>query len=372
MDNQTIDHPLANDIRAYSRFGPALSSAVRTLFNALLLPIFLLVLAWQMAPAYELMTLKGSVHHALLCIIPVLFLALFLQHSFRRNGLAEKHFGWSAPLCGNVYNGMLCVVWMVLPLKFFCESLGTFQNGAWYDSLGRLFFVAALIGCSTSLFFICRGINRWREEVLQREGLARTRAQRRQYRKNLLNGGPIDVDMLSSEGWKSSMRRLALNVVALLPMVFVGLSVAGFHFTAMQMTVRAIWTVLLSGLVAIVAGLISRMLLVTQFRVKLQQLKRNDSGHIGEDESINITDISSQVNRLLRATAIVAVVVIGWQIWSEVSPTIRYLDSLELGSIEKIQRWRGSRRSNHRKPLANVGWNSLHHLGTKPQPTGVA
>ncbi len=330
METQNLNHPMADNIRAFSRFGPALASAVRTLCNASLVPILLIVLATQMAPAYELMTLKGSVHHAIWVIVPMLFLSLLLLHSFRKNGLAEKHFGWSNQLCEGVHTGMTCVIWLVMPLKFLTEAMETFQNGAWYDSLGRLIFTAALVATSVSLYFIGRGINRWRESVLKENGLSRTRAQRKQYRESLLNGGPVDVDMLTADAWKASIRKFTLTVVSLLPMVFVGLSVAGYHFTAMQMTRRAIWTVLLAGLIAVVAGLISRMLLVTQFRVRLRQLKRNDTGHIGEEESINIDEISSQVNQLIRATAIVAVVVIGWQIWSEVSPTIRFLDSVTL------------------------------------------
>ena len=330
MENQDLNHPLAADIRAFSRFYPAIASAVHTVCKASMLPLIMLIVAWQMAPAYELMTLKGSVYHAILVIVPLLFLSMLLLHTFRSNGLAEKHFGWAHPLCRGIHIGMHCVIWLALPLKFFCEALETFQNGNWYDSLGRLFFVATLAAISLALYFICRGINQWRDEIMKANGLSRTRAQRRQYRESLLSGGPVDVDMLTSNGWKASLRRFCLLLVSLLPMVFVGLSVAGFQFTAIQMTRRAIWTVLLAGLVAIVTGLISRMLLVTQFRVKLRQLKRNETGHIGEEESINIGEISQQVNQLLRATAIVAVVVIGWQIWSEVSPTIRFLDSVTL------------------------------------------
>ena len=334
MEIEQLNNPLARDIRAFSRFGPALKSAVFTLCNAVMLPLLLYVVAWQMKPAFELMTLKGSVHHAIGLIVPILFMSMLLLYTFSKDGLAEKHFGWSKHLCQGLYVGMLCVVGLVLPLKFFVEALATFQNGAWYDSLGRLFFAATLVAMSMALYLGCRGFNRWRDEVMEANGLSRTRAQRRQYRESLLNGGPVDVDMLSADTWKASLRRFVLLIVSLAPMVLVGLSVAGYHFTATQMTRRAIWTVLLAGIIAIVTGLVSRMLLVTQFRVQLRQLKRNESGHIGEDESINIADISSQVNQLLRATAIATVVVIGWQIWSEVSPTLRFLDSVALWDIK--------------------------------------
>ena len=336
METEQLNNPLAEDIRAFSRFGPTISSTIRTLSNAVLLPLLLMIIAWEMSPAYELMTLKGSVHHAIWVIVPILFMSMLLLHTFRAGGLAEKHFGWSHHLCCGIHSGMLCVVWLVLPLKFFCEALDTFQNGAWYDSLGRLFFVATLVAMSIGLYLGCRGFNRWRDQVMEANGLSRTRAQRRQYRESLLNGGPVDVDMLNADSWKASIRRFALLIVSLMPMILVGLSVAGYHFTAMQMTRRAIWTVLLAGIIAIVTGLVSRMLLVTQFRVKLRQLKRNESGHIGEDETINISDISSQVNQLLRATAIAGVAVAVWHIWSEVSPTIRFLDSVTLWpSIDK-------------------------------------
>ena len=165
MESEQLNNPLAEDIRAFSRFGPTISSTIRTLSHAVLLPLLLMIIAWEMSPAYELMTLKGSVHHAIWIIVPILFMSMLLLHTFRVGGLAEKHFGWSHHLCCGIHSGMLCVVWLVLPLKFFCEALDTFQNGAWYDSLGRLFFVATLVAMSIGLYLGCRGFNRWRDQV---------------------------------------------------------------------------------------------------------------------------------------------------------------------------------------------------------------
>ena len=82
--------------------------------------------------------------------------------------------------------------------------------------------------------------------------------------------------------------------------------------------------------IGIVAGFISRVLLTTQFRVKLRQLTRTEEGHISDDESINIKEISSQVDSLVRVTALMGMIVAAWQIWSTVSPTISYLDSIEV------------------------------------------
>ena len=118
INSEIADHQLADDIRSHSRFAPALGAALNTISTAVLLPLFLLILAWQLAPAWERMTLKGSVHHAILRIVPLLFLSMILLNAFRSNGLAERHFGWSSLLCRGIRNGMRCLIWLVLPLKF--------------------------------------------------------------------------------------------------------------------------------------------------------------------------------------------------------------------------------------------------------------
>ena len=107
-------------------------------------------------------------------------------------------------------------------------------------------------------------------------------------------------------------------------------SAIGFHFTAVELSWRCVWTVLLSIAIALTTGLISRLLLITQFRIKLRQLARDSDGEINADESIDISEISGQVNRLLRATSLVVLVVVGWQIWAQVLPAINYLDEWEL------------------------------------------
>ena len=104
------------------------------------------------------------------------------------------------------------------------------------------------------------------------------------------------------------------------------MSAAGYHFTAVQMSWRGLWTFLLIVGIAVVGGFISRLLLIAQFSIKLRQLRRDDAGEINSDESIDIGAISKQVNRLLRATSLVAMVVVAWQIWGNVLPVFGYLD----------------------------------------------
>ena len=104
----------------------------------------------------------------------------------------------------------------------------------------------------------------------------------------------------------------------------------GYYFTAEELSSRAILTVLAMVTIALAAGLFSRLLLIAQFGIKLRELKRNEDGQISSEETIDIGEITGQLNRLIRATALVGVVLVGWQIWEAVLPAIGYLDAVKL------------------------------------------
>ena len=106
----------------------------------------------------------------------------------------------------------------------------------------------------------------------------------------------------------------------------------GYYFTAEELSSRAILTVLAMVSIALAAGLFSRLLLIAQFGIKLRELKRNEDGQISSAETIDISEITGQLNRLIRATSLVGVVLVGWQIWEAVLPAIGYLDKVDLWS----------------------------------------
>lgn len=330
-DSEPANAAFLRDIRVFSRFTPTLKSLGRTICAASLLPLLLFVVAMQMGTSsFELTTLEGCLQRALLLTIPSLFVAIFLLVSMQRDGMAEKFFGWSPTLCDGIHKFLQFLVWMCIPLNFFCRALETYDGGQHYDSLGRMFFIGAMASATAGLYFACRGINRWCDAKLQERGLNRTSLERRRMRENLLNGGPIEEGDLN-DAWLSPIRRFGIAVIPpCATIVLLVLAVIGYHFTAVEMSWRAMSTVLASLSILVSMGLLSRLLLTTQFRIKLRQLNRNENGHIRAEESINIEEISSQVNRLLRVSAIVMMVIVGWQIWAEVSPTINYLSSIEL------------------------------------------
>lgn len=300
---------LRRDIEMFSKSGPVFRSLAETLVGAMFVPMFLAFVAFQLSPYIELTSLRGSVARGLWTLCPPLFACLFLARALRSDGLAERYFNWSPELCAGLARSVFVMVWIWLPLRFFYTSLETFDGsteadaafpGQWSDSLGRILFIVAMLAFSFGLWSTARSLRRWMF------GLDR----------------PVRM--------RNAFQSLMLWFLPLLPAMLAAMSVLGYHFTAIEMSRRMMWTVILMIGISMTGGLISRLMLIAQFGIKLRQLSRNDDGEIIHGESIDIGAITAQVNRLLRATALVAMVVVGWQFFADVLPVINYLDDVHL------------------------------------------
>jgi len=328
---------LIKDIQHFSRYRPMLSSVMFSTLSALFVPLAMLFLVWQLSPAYDLNSLRGAVCQGLKDLAPIVLISMMLKALVSSKGPAHQHFGWDEGFCLGLHTMMWTFVCVSLPCRFFAVALNTFQEGAWSDSLGRMFFIGSIVALTTGLLLGSHIINKSWDQNLSRRGLRVGRAERRRSNESLLSGGPVDVATLTAaEPWTAFPRRLALTLLPLVLLTLCFMSATGYHFTAFEMSTRAIWSALAVFGLANIAAFISRVLLTAQFRIKLRQLDLNEEGQIDKDESINIGEISSQVNRLVNVTALMGMIVVAWQIWSAVSPTISYLDSIELWKSTRV------------------------------------
>ncbi|MFT5303924.1 MAG: potassium efflux system protein [Mariniblastus sp.] len=300
---------LRRNMEMYSKFTPLYRCLGLAVVGAVFLPAILAFVWLQLQPYFELSTLRGSVSRGLLMLFPALFAGLVLARAVRPNGLAERHFNWSPVLCEGLLKSLNIMIWVWLPLRFLYTALETYDGsleagqplpGHWDDSLGRVLFIVSMMAFTCGLWLTARALKVWM----------------------------LDPDR--SSHWLDGIRGLILWFLPLMPASLAVMSALGYQFTAVEMSWRMMWTVILMIGISMAGGLISRMLLIAQFRIKLRQLSRNDDGQISSDESIDISGISRQVNRLLRATALVVMVAVGWQIWSEVLPAVNYLDLVQL------------------------------------------
>ncbi len=296
---------LRRHIEMYSKYSPVFRSLGHTLVGAAFLPAILAFIAFQLGPLIELSTLRCSVARGLWFTCLPLYVSLVLARALRPGGLAEQHFGWAPKLSEGLLKTMNVMIWGWLPLRFLYTALETFDGGGeqtmpgrFNDSFGRLLFIAAMIAFAFALWSTARIFRKWIQ--------------------------------LADDNDADFFRGLLFWFLPLMPVSLALMSAMGYHFTAVAMSWRMMWTVILMIGISMAGGLVSRLLLIAQFVIKVRQLSRNDEGEIKNNESIDISGITKQVNRLLRATALVAMVLVGWQLWGEVLPAINYLDQWEM------------------------------------------
>ena len=291
---------LKRHIETYSYYSPVFASVGYTLIGAISVPALLYFVIYQLSPAYELSELQGALHSGLSSIVLPLFFASALSRAMVSKGLARKHLGWSTLLCRALRATLVSILYVVLPLRLVYVALETYKDGAWHDSLGRAVFMLALMAFAVGLHLTQRRLKIWFVEIEE------------------------------ETPWYQPFRSLFLYALPAVPVALAVMAALGYYFTAEELSRRAIATVLSMVSIALAGGLFSRLLLIAQFGIKLRELTRDEDGQIKNEETIDIGEITGQLNQLIRATALVGVVLVGWQIWGTVLPAIDYLKNVEL------------------------------------------
>ena len=309
------DSELRRHIELYSRYGPVFRSFGHTVIGALYVPAIILFVLYQLYPAYELDFLPGALSRGLTEICGPLFVGLILSRALRPKGIAERHFGWTKTLCRALTKTVDAIVWIWLPLRVVYVGLETFEEGEWNDSLGRMLFITAMAVMTCAMLLTARSLQEW---IQKREG--------------------------ENKPWFAGFRQLCFWLLPVLPAALAVLSLTGYHFTATELAWRLLWSVLFVIGISLINGFVSRLLLITQFGIKLRQLSRDEDGEIEEGASIDIREISQQVDRLLRATGLVIIVLFGWQLWSNVLPAMSYLDDVHIWQsttnlVDGVKQW---------------------------------
>ncbi|MCH2182880.1 MAG: mechanosensitive ion channel [Mariniblastus sp.] len=286
-------------LEKYSRYAPTLRAGALVIISAMFLPLVLFYLAWQLGPPFEKSTLQGALCSSLVFSVPLFFACISIHKSLVPGGLAEKYLNWKPGLCqalSRISQGMILVC---LPLQVVYTSLEWFEGGQWNNSFGRCLFLFNMAALSVFLYRAGR--------YLDRE----------------------DGHDCSRHPSRLCLHRVMLGCIGL-PLTLMIMAAMGFYFTAVQLSWRLFWSYAILMGIGLLTGFAGRLLLTTQFRIKLRKLEETRDPQSVEEDRIDISGISTQVNRLLRITAIVATLVIGWHIWSGVLPAVNWLDQVAL------------------------------------------
>jgi potassium efflux system protein len=279
--------------------------------------VALILLALLVSPAGDLGAelSRGFINAAFL-----FFLLSMVFQIARPGGLGERHFKWRAATLDAIRRGMPRLLIVMVPAAILTPLTEAATDESFRDSLGRVVFAVASI--ALALF----------SHRVLKPGLAPDAS------------GKVPL----------TTRLIYLAVVAT-PLILMGFSLYGYHYTAVQLEGTLFITACWVGVVALFYYLALRALAVRERRLTLDRLReqraaerekaavREAADASGEGlpatldmPEMDLQDISNQSKALLRILAAALTVVGLWMFWANVFPAFRFLDEVTLWTVTPL------------------------------------
>ncbi len=306
------------------KFRPTVETAFLTVGNAMLYPALLAYLAWRLGAGGDASDFARAVSIGLWHAAGVFVPLELLRQASRRRGLGEAHFLWPERSLGLLRFHLRWLMLAGIPLVFLLELVRALSASGlpaaerWYDTLGRLVFLAGMV---VLLLFLQRTMHPRRGVFY--EFLA--------YRR---------------DGWVDRLRYVWFSLLLAAPAALAVLAAVGYFYTAEQLALKMKHTVgLLVGCLCIGAFL-QRWILVVRRRLAFQQAREAlaartaaEAEPTGEavltpqpEPAIDLSQTDAQTRRLLHSGLVVAALVGVWLIWVNVLPALNVLDDIPLWS----------------------------------------
>ncbi|MBL7187058.1 MAG: mechanosensitive ion channel [Phycisphaerae bacterium] len=293
-----------------------------TIFLAATWPAVLLVIQSRLLAAAGDHDFSQALAAGMLELVPVVFTLCFLRHFAMPHGLAQDHLRMrNEPL--SFFRRLLGWYFVLtIPLTLIVQLMQTQQTGEqWYNSAGRLFFMAGLIVLSLLLLHLLRPTGKLMEPYLrQRHG-----------------------------GWLERLRYLWYPLCFVLPAGFAALAGLGYFYAARHLYQKLVVTMVLILLTILVRAIFMRWLIVAQRRLALlERQKREAAERDGQtqgqsastaepqqtkakEDDTTILQMSRQTRRLIDVITVFLPIGGIWYVWKDVLPA--------LGALAEIQLW---------------------------------
>lgn len=253
--------------------------------------------------------------------------AEFLRQCCRTDGLAEAHLGWPRAALLQLRRYLRWIPAVVVPLVFWFIGLDMqTTQPLWSASLGRVLFIVVMALLSLTL-----------------------------WRLLLSRGSAIFQSLqLGSDNWLLNLHRGWRPALAAVPLLLALLSIVGYYYTAQQLTLRMVTTgAMLLGLM-IAGGLLRRWVLLNRRGLAREHARQRRAqaiaaaeaaGQGGEpppptemadiniEDSVDLTALSAQTQKLLRMLLLVCGVFGAIFLWQDVFPALAWLDENPLPGL---------------------------------------
>ncbi|MFM4702062.1 miniconductance mechanosensitive channel MscM [Aeromonas bivalvium] len=292
---------------------------LRSLMAALPLPAMALLLRYQLAGAWQypfaIAIAKG------LGEIWFLLLALLLvRHLTLEKGILIHHFGWNGARVARVWGQFRTLLLILIPSFFVQGMADSYQEHAFYDTLGRLAF---MVGALWLLLFFVR---------LNRERLPLTWGQADMNKPHLLH-------------------HFIWNALMLAPLVAVVGALLGYFYTSRTL-LRQLEVSLLMGLgCLLVYYLARRWMLIQRRRLAFERAKSrraeilaqrgreeqddlsSEIPDVVEEQELDLDTISAQSLGLIRTLLMLGFTMLLVVQWSDLNSAFSFLSNIEVWQV---------------------------------------
>lgn len=299
-------------------FRPTLQTLILTLIVSLPWPLIATYISWRLSVIAGDSMLLAALARGSAVLAVILFPMEILRQTCRHDGLAEAHFEWPANAIRSLRNYLKLLMAFLLPVVFLTVVLRENQEVHVQSNIWRLGFV---VGALVASFFAAQILHPTRG--ILREYVAYHR-----------------------DGWIDRLKLVWYWLAVSTPLVLALLVVIGYDYTAGQLTWRVFQTVALIVAVILLRAVLMRWLLVYRRKLSIQQARERRAAMaaadgesalpVVEDDTANLSQISSQTQRLVTLAVLLAILCGFWAIWDDVSPALSILDRWQLWTTTAV------------------------------------
>ncbi len=313
-----------------------IQALVLTIALALKWPIILLMAYWRLS-TIAADDFTRALAAGLLYLASVIFVFNFLHYLAMSHGLAHDHFRMRQEPLVFLRRHLRWFLALVIPVVLVIEMMHTQQiNDAWYGTVGRLFFIAGMIGLAAFLLIVLRPTAPLIDSYLkQRRG-----------------------------GWIERLRYFWYPLGLLIPLSFAVLAGMGYVYGARHLNQRFLLTIGLALGIILIRALFVRSLVVAQRHLALLERQKriaaaeqksqegqsptpstssSETAETKAKQEPTIFEMSQQTRRLIAAVTTFVLVIVTWAIWNDVLPAFAKLgehrlykmgqDEITLGAV---------------------------------------
>ena len=301
-------------------FWLTIQSILLTFFITSFTPICIWLLGSLLADENTVSISSKRVGDAFLNILPISWLLFYLRGCFREKGLANMHFRWHLENVYELLRRQLLLLFLIpVPLYFFNSIAASSQHTSMNETLGKFIFLALVLTTA----FIFHSITSPTGKVY------------------------CELEKYFKDKLICKLRYFLYFLSVIFPFSMGLFASIGYVFTAQQLYVRGIKSLVIATAAVFIYGLISRLLQVQRRNLAVlkyqEKLASSDDPSLVEspinlltqpNDGISIYSLSKQANNIITSLLVIGMSIYLWNIWKDIIPAVKIFDQISLWSTD--------------------------------------